>query len=169
MRHWQFTRNRLNHDCLRNDMYLRLARYRNFLLGRIAVTEEEEWIPSAREWEILFTEIADLVKDFPVQMSPQVLFDEFPLCHCEASVRDWLMEAIHGAWLKKFRVESLVDQAAESLHSARQAYLEFQEIQVREIRLQDASDLIHALERFQTEVAALSTAIGLFPDQVLPP
>ena len=52
------------------------------------------------------------------EMSPQVLFEEPPLCHCPAETQTWLKPLIHQRWLVTTCAEARLAQLAVAVGEA---------------------------------------------------
>jgi len=168
---WQKRRSVFNHDWLKNQYMVALAKYLNLLEGKIEDRDfEGSFVQSVLpEWELHSREATALAKDFEREMSPRVMFDRYPLSLCDEHTKQWLGNLLHVLWLTRYPVRCWVADAAECAAEAEIAYSQLQESlrSCQDIRSSDAlrgyrdkfidfrarcQDLAKALEKFPSEV-----------------
>jgi len=121
------------------------------------------------QWESYVDEALALPRDFELEMSPRVLFNDPPLSRCNEDTKHWLGEVIHNLWLVRYAVRQLIADALTKAESAKLSYGRLKEA------LKDCSDTRSAeslrpisslFEEFCKCCEALAGAIEKFPSEV---
>lgn len=171
---WQDRRSRFNHDWLKNEFIPALTKWMNVLEDRVEdLTFEKEFFAKYfLQWESHSKEAICLLDDFEKEMSPRVLFNEYPLANCEQSTKVWLVEMTHTLWLARYSVEEIDANARTCIDKVNAIYIELQAAmknctEVREVRqfrtfrnqfkefLSACSNLGMAIERFPNKIVAV--------------
>ena len=169
---WQNRRSDFNHTELKNKYIRDLAAWINLLDGLIENSDVENtyvdfMLPA---WNSLKDEAYALFKDFENEMTPRVLFKEYPLNNCDEDTKQWLGDLIHNLWLVRYSVNQLVSDAADCTARTDIAYYNLREA------LNGCLDIkkTEALKPFRAYFSELlmncrllARAIEKFPSEVL--
>lgn len=168
---WEKRRSSLNHDWLKNQYILALAKFLNLLDDRIEDAEFEQSFISRvlPEWETHKTEARQIAHDFRERMSPKLLFTEAPLYRCDEQTVEWLSQLIHLLWLARYPVEQWVSNVCAQIEAGDAAYGQIQNALKGCRNTQSAEELRkfreHFLE-FRHRCQDLANAMSAFPREV---
>lgn len=168
---WQKRRSEFNHDWMKNKYIQALRDWRRLLNDEQEDKElEEKFIADVLpQWESYVDEALALPRDFEIEMSPKVLFNEPPLSGCDEDTKNWLGEVIHNLWLVRYAIKQLIDDATTKAESAKLSYGRLQKALKRCPDTRSAESL-RPLRSFFEEFCkcceALAGAIEKFPSEV---
>lgn len=121
---WQKRRSEFNHDWFKNKFIPALEKWINLLDDQIEDAAFERTFVSdvLYKWEQHKDEVLDLLNDFESEMSPKILFKEYPLSNCDEDTKHWLGDLIHNMWLVRCSVSKLVEDGLSSVNEVGNAY-----------------------------------------------
>ncbi len=168
---WQKRRSEFNHDWMKNKYIQALRDWRRLLNDEQEDEDLEKKFVSnvLPQWESYSDEAFALPKNFEIEMSPRVLFNEPLLSHCDDDTKNWLGEVMHNLWLVRYAVKQLIDDATTKAENAELSYGRLQEALKRcpDIRnIEALRPLSSFFEEFCKCCEALAGAIEKFPSEV---
>lgn len=97
---WQATRNRLNHDTLRNTWLLAVAKAASVARGEVSDGPYlEEFVRQLEHaWPAVAADINALLSSFDAAASPRMLFLRGPLAKCNVDDGERLQDVISELW-----------------------------------------------------------------------
>lgn len=161
-RKWQVSRERFNHDWLKNQYIPALESFRNILKGKVQRPNchDDFWQVDLPQWEIRGVEVETLITEFEQSMSPCVLFEEIPLCGFDDETKEWMAVLVHALWRSRLSVAELTEHARICFESANEAYG----------KITSANDsrfgVSQVLDEFLNACYALASAIERLPSSV---
>lgn len=124
---WQRRRSEFNHDWFK-PKYLNALRA---FLARIQAKEQVsmKWLKEFIEidfpsWGKHSEDAWWLVRQFETEMSPQILFKNFPLINCNEDTKEWLSPLVHELWLARFGVKSLIEKVEDLIYTIDECFKE---------------------------------------------
>ena len=171
---WQKRRNEFNHDWLKNKYIPILGTWMNLLDAKLEDDDLEKSFLDyiLPEWKSKKKEPLALSRDFEIEMSPRILFNDQPLSNCDEDTKQWLGDLIHDLWLARYSVKRLVDDASKHAKNTNVVYNKLLEAlmgckdihKIEESRkyrglfselLSACRELSDAIEKFPSEVKAI--------------
>lgn len=167
---WQRHRNALNHDWLKNEFtrhlraFIARAEAREPDRTRLAEFVSQDW----PKWGANRERLATLLASAESELSPRQLFDQPPLCRCQAETKVWLSEVVHVLWLTRTSIRHLIGAAQTALADADCRYQQLDPmLRSGEVldsdRLREVSGLFRT---FEADVERLSSVMSRLPHKV---
>jgi hypothetical protein len=171
MEDWQRRRNRINHDEIKNGLLPRCGRLVRVVTGAVEGSNLTvgDLQAAVERWQGIRSEIANLVRDCPNEMSPRVLLSRRPLDRLDVVSREWLGGCVHGLWLRRKGLTGLLDSVRSKVAEADTAASAL----LAQISDRGASAAISvlaaqadAIANFCSSVRAVSEALHLLPNSI---
>ena len=168
---WQSRRNRFNHDWLKNQYLLALAKFRNILDDRI---DDDEFVKDfldtgIQAWERELPEALELIEQFATSMSPRVLFTRTPFSKLP-NRSSWLPNLTEALWQNNHQIDAQVTRAHDAATAANRDFAELM------AQLEQAATIDELLQdnifselfsSFRVNCTGLAEALASFPNRIL--
>ncbi len=164
MRPWSIRRSRLSHDLVSNQLIVCLAALERVASGLVESDDDVRenvrglWLQIHQESWALHATLLD-------EMSPRVLFEEPPLCHCSQETKAWLVPFVHERWLSKTSAEVRREELAAAAGDAEAIMNRLLECLAG---VKDRSAFAQCVADARAAADRLSDALAAMPKSVLP-
>ena len=170
-RDWNARRSILNHGWLAKTYPAMLGAWRSVLSGdvRDKAFAEQFLSHGFADWERMRGDLIALVRDFPQEMSPRVLFAKPPLDKLEEPARLWLPELVHQMWWTRCSIEALLVDANSLLAAADASYIQLRhkiDSMSSDRNIEELIPELHSFVAFHALCGELSESISKFPHEI---
>jgi len=172
IRNWQIRRSNFNHEWLKNKYLNRIDGFLERLKTvdpdpvRLIRFKQEDF----REWARYREEAADILVSFKSEMSPRVLFDEYPLKCAPHKIKQWLSQLCHELWLARYPVDEWISAGETAMQRLDKEFDDLLASMENDGWIDEAAylrSMVPAFLSFKLACQEFSDSISLLPSEVL--